>query len=121
MLERERQALLGRAGLPIGDDAAPGESEPSDGVQKAADETNRRALLAVDARARARLTEIDDALGRLDRGTYGICEETGEPIAYARLRAEPTTRHTVEALEQLEDEQARDRSTSVQRDDGEAY
>lgn len=37
-------------------------------------------------------TEIDDALVRLEAGTYGICEKCGEPIAPARLEAMPTAR-----------------------------
>ena len=42
------------------------------------------------------LREIDDALGRIDRGVYGICEGTGEPIARTRLKFEPWTRYTIE-------------------------
>ena len=121
VLERERAALLRRDGPPVGADAAEGEPEPSDLQEKAADEASRRALLALDARARARLNEIDEALRRMQAGAYGVCEETGEPIPYARLRSEPTTRYTVEALELLEDERSRMRSTASERDDGEAY
>jgi DnaK suppressor protein len=121
LLERERESLLRRDGPPVGAGAAEGEAEPSDIQEKAAEEASRRALLALDARARARLGEIDDALGRLEDGSYGICEETGEPIPHARLRSEPTTRYTVEALELLEEEGARARSTAAERDDGKAY
>jgi DnaK suppressor protein len=120
-LERERGALLRRDGPPVGADAVVETAGPTDMQEKAADEATRRALLTLDARARARVTEIDEALRRMDQGVYGVCEETGEPIPHARLRAEPTTRYTVEALELLEDERARDRSTSPDRDDGEAY
>jgi DnaK suppressor protein len=122
LLEREREALLRRAGLPIAEGAGLGEAEPSDLQEKAAEEASRRALLSLDARARARLADIDAALRRFERGTYGICEETGEPIPWARLRAEPTTRFTVEALELLEDEDDRHhRSSSTEPDDGTAY
>ncbi|MBK8240365.1 MAG: TraR/DksA C4-type zinc finger protein [Deltaproteobacteria bacterium] len=54
---------------------------------------------------------------RMREGDYGICEETGEPIPFARLRSEPTTRYTVEALEDLERERARDRTSSGGDDD----
>jgi RNA polymerase-binding transcription factor DksA len=41
------------------------------------------------------LKEIDDALRRLDQGTYGICEECGKPIDEARLEAVPWARYCV--------------------------
>ncbi|URM99359.1 TraR/DksA C4-type zinc finger protein [Actinomadura madurae] len=44
------------------------------------------------SRARTHLTDIDDALRRLDKGTYGICEQCGAPIAAERLTARPATR-----------------------------
>jgi RNA polymerase-binding transcription factor DksA len=50
--------------------------------------------------------EIDEALKRLQKGTYGICELTGKPIPRARLEAIPWTRFTVEAQAQLEREGA---------------
>lgn len=46
--------------------------------------------------------EIDEALKRIERGTYGVCELTGKSIPKARLEAIPWTRFTVEAQAQLE-------------------
>lgn len=46
--------------------------------------------------------EIEEALKRIERNTYGICELTGKPIPRARLDAIPWTRFTVEAQMQLE-------------------
>ena len=48
------------------------------------------------------LREIDDALLRLDEGTYGVCEATGKPIASARLQAKPWARYSVEYARMLE-------------------
>ncbi|HOK76640.1 MAG TPA: TraR/DksA C4-type zinc finger protein [Verrucomicrobiota bacterium] len=48
------------------------------------------------------LYEIDEALKRIERGTYGVCEITGKPIPKARLDAIPWARFTVEAQTQLE-------------------
>jgi len=48
------------------------------------------------------LREIDDALERLQQGTYGTCEATGEPIAKARLEATPWARYCVEYARKLE-------------------
>jgi DnaK suppressor protein len=46
--------------------------------------------------------EIEEALKRIEKGTYGICELTGKPIPPTRLEAIPWTRFTVEAQSQLE-------------------
>ena len=48
------------------------------------------------------LYEIEEALKRIERGTYGQCEMSGKPIAHARLEAIPFTRYTVECQAQLE-------------------
>jgi DnaK suppressor protein len=48
------------------------------------------------------LYEIDQALKRIDMGTYGICEMSGKPIGHARLEAIPFARFTVECQSQLE-------------------
>ncbi len=50
--------------------------------------------------------EIDEALKRIEKNTYGICELTGKPIPRARLDAIPWARFTVEAQAQLEREGA---------------
>ncbi len=48
------------------------------------------------------LYEIEEALKRIDLGTYGMCEMTNKPIAHARLEAIPFARYTVECQSQLE-------------------
>lgn len=45
---------------------------------------------------------IDEALGRVDDGTYGICAECDQPIAKARLEALPYTRYCIECARKLE-------------------
>lgn len=56
-------------------------------------------LLSADQDA---IYEIEEALKRIEKGTYGVCELTGKPIPRARLDAIPWTRFTVEAQAQLE-------------------
>ncbi len=51
-----------------------------------------------------RLREIDSALERIERGSYGICEETDEPIGKKRLEKMPWTRLSITAAEELERE-----------------
>lgn len=49
------------------------------------------------------LTEIRDALQRIDQGTFGICEGTGKPIAKARLNANPWARYCIEYARMVEE------------------
>lgn len=72
-----------------------------------ADAMHFRSKSLVD-RARARLAEVEAAIDRLEAGTYGVCEDTDEPIPFRRLELEPTTRYTVEAQEAREREAERE-------------
>lgn len=49
-----------------------------------------------------RLAEIDRALDRIEKGTYGICEASGEPIQKRRLQAKPWARYTIEVERRME-------------------
>ncbi len=53
-------------------------------------------------RERKLLKKIDSTLARIDEGTYGYCEETGEPIGLQRLIARPTATLSIEAQERRE-------------------
>ena len=55
--------------------------------------------LQMHERMRRQLLEIEHALGRIENGTYGVCEETEEPIEADRLRAIPWTRLSIEGAE----------------------
>ena len=67
------------------------------------------------------LRDIDDALTRMQNGTYGICEVTGELIPVARLKALPFARLTVEAQRGMERHRAgRHRMVGVTFDDAPA-
>jgi DnaK suppressor protein len=55
----------------------------------------RAQLTALRAAARQRIAEVDEALARLDDGTYGICERCHRPIAPERLAARPFARTCV--------------------------
>jgi DnaK suppressor protein len=56
-------------------------------------------FLSMHERLRRQLMEIEMALGRIENGTYGICEETEEPIETDRLLAIPWTRLSIEGAE----------------------
>ena len=51
---------------------------------------------------RVELAELDHALTKIEDRTYGICEDSGEPISEVRLEAIPTARYTIECQEQRE-------------------
>ncbi len=73
-----------------------------DVADRASSETDRAIELRARDRQRKLISKIDAALGRLDEGTYGFCEETGEPIALKRLDARPIATLSVEAQERHE-------------------
>lgn len=56
-------------------------------------------MLTLNDRLRSQLFEIESALGRIESGAYGLCEETDEPIEAERLRAIPWTRLSIEGAE----------------------
>ena len=103
-LETERGRLKSRLGL-IDEDLAGGLAhDVGDQQDVPAEEANRLAERGVQDHVREHLARVEAALHRIESGSYGLCADTDEPIPFARLKAEPTTRYTVEALEMMEKE-----------------
>ena len=71
-------------------------------TDRASLETERAIELRTRDRERKLISKIDAALGRLDSGTYGYCEETEEPIGIRRLEARPIATLSIEAQERHE-------------------
>ena len=71
-------------------------------ADRASSETDRAIELRARDRQRKLIAKIEAALERLEDGTYGYCEETGEPIALKRLEARPIATLSVEAQERHE-------------------
>jgi DnaK suppressor protein len=80
-------------------------------ADRASSETDRAIELRARDRQRKLIAKIDAAIGRIDDGTYGYCEETGEPISLKRLEARPIATLSIEAQERHE------RRERVYRDD----
>ncbi len=73
-----------------------------DEIDKASDETNRALELRIRDRERKLINKIDKALKRVEDGSYGYCEITGQPIGIKRLEARPIVTMTIEAQEEYE-------------------
>ncbi|VVB43224.1 RNA polymerase-binding transcription factor DksA [Beijerinckiaceae bacterium RH AL1] len=71
-------------------------------ADRASSETDRAIELRARDRQRKLISKIEAALARLDDGSYGYCEETGEPISLKRLDARPIATLSVEAQERHE-------------------
>lgn len=89
---------------------AESENHP-DIADRASYETDRAIELRARDRQRKLIAKIEAAIARIDDGTYGYCEETGEPIALKRLEARPVATLSLEAQERHE------RAERVHRDD----
>jgi DnaK suppressor protein len=74
-----------------------------DETDQAVDSLAEGQFLTIQDRLRGQLLEIEIALAKIERGIYGICEETEEPIEPERLLAIPWTRLSVEGAEIRED------------------
>lgn len=86
-------------------------SNHPDLADRASSETDRAIELRARDRQRKLISKIDAALARIEDGSYGYCEETGEPISLKRLDARPIATLSIEAQERHE------RRERVYRDD----
>jgi DnaK suppressor protein len=73
-----------------------------DMADRASSESDRALELRTRDRQRKLISKIDAALKRIEDGTYGYCEETGDPIGLARLDARPIATLSLEAQEMHE-------------------
>ena len=89
---------------------AENENHP-DLADRASSETDRAIELRARDRQRKLISKIESAVARIDDGSYGFCEETGEPISLKRLEARPIATLSLEAQERHE------RNERVFRDD----
>ena len=81
-------------------------------ADRASSETDRAIELRARDRQRKLIAKIDAAIQRIEDGSYGYCEETGEPISLKRLEARPIATLSVEAQERHE------RLERTRRDEG---
>jgi DnaK suppressor protein len=79
----------------------------ADSVDQAAADTDRTISVQIKNRERAILTQIDQALRRLEEGIFGECERCGEEISEARIKAFPFTTVCVDCKAEMESEENR--------------
>jgi DnaK suppressor protein len=108
LLAGRRQELLSDAERTVTgmNDSKDNFPEPAD---RAALESDRNATLRIRDRERKLLSKIEAALERIGEGTYGICEECGEPIGVERLKARPVTTLCIDCKADQEAEERRQR------------
>jgi DnaK suppressor protein len=109
-LENWKSEILDGAKVTIGNLQAESSNHP-DLVDRASAESDKALELRTRDRQRKLISKIDAAIRRIDEGTYGYCDDTGEPIGLRRLEARPTATLSLEAQERHE------RNERVVRDD----
>ena len=91
-----KKSLLNQSQDTLEDLRQGGLNQPDD-IDRASMETDKALDLRTKDRARKLISKINDALKRIEDGTYGYCEETGEPIGLERLEARPVATLSIEA------------------------
>lgn len=100
-LETWKDDILNGAKATISNLQAESSNHP-DLVDRASSESDKALELRTRDRQRKLISKIDAAIRRIDSGTYGYCEDTGEPIGLRRLEARPTATLSLEAQERHE-------------------
>ena len=90
VLHEEMRALLGEAGKTVSEMTAENVNFP-DPTDRATQESDRNFELRIRDRERKLILKIREALERMDKGEFGICELCGEDISEGRLKARPVT------------------------------
>ena len=100
-LESWKNELLKESSQTLNNLQTENEAKP-DMTDRASEEIDRTFELRTRDRERKLINKIDAALRRIEDGTYGYCEETGEPIGLKRLEARPVATLSIEAQEMHE-------------------
>jgi DnaK suppressor protein len=111
----EKNRILSDVSAKIRQESSQEQREIGDIYDIASDERERELSLMLGDRERKKLAEIDLALERINEGTYGVCEECGEPVGEKRLEVLPFTRVCVDCQSRIEREQ---RITGRAEDEG---
>lgn len=106
VLQEEMRSLLEEAGKTVSEMTADTTSFP-DPNDRATQESDRTFELRIRDRERKLLNKIREALGKIDDGTFGICEMCGCEISEARLKARPVTTYCIDCKMEQERKEKR--------------
>ena len=95
LLENKIEDLLSQADNTVSGMTAPKENFP-DPTDRASLESDRNFMLRIRDRESKLIKKIKKALGRIENGTFGICEACGEHISIERLKARPVTTQCID-------------------------
>lgn len=90
-LEKQKEALLADAGVILGNGLNQGNETLTDLGDQASAEADQNFILRLREREQKLLKKIDEAIDRINEGTFGICESCGGQISVKRLKARPVT------------------------------
>ena len=99
----QKEALLAEAGEALNE--LPGQTAFPDLGDQATAEIDRNFMLKLRGRERKLLKKIEDAVERIDKGVFGICDRCGEEINIKRLEARPVTNMCIDCKTQEEEEE----------------
>jgi len=99
-----REKLIAEISENLTPESLTASSDIGDLVDQAGDERDRELSLLLTGRDKEKLSAIDEALEKLEEGTYGICEECGDKIGPGRLKVMPLAKYCVNCQSKLEKE-----------------
>ena len=102
LLEENKRALLLSAKKTLSEEATFDTDDPPDEIDLASSEYTQSMVFRLRDREKFLLKKIDDALARIESGTYGICEICEEEISVKRLEARPVTTMCIRCKEEQE-------------------
>lgn len=104
-LERQKEAILAEAGVLLGTGLNPGNEALPDLGDQASAEADQNFTLRLREREQKLLKKIEEAIERINEGTFGICESCGGEISVKRLKARPVTTLCIECKTKQEAEE----------------
>ena len=100
-----KQKILNSSILTSRDDMKIDQEDLSDEADLANSTINQQVSFSMRNREMVKLRMIERALSKIEEGTFGVCEESGEPIERKRLENQPWTPYCIEIAEEVEREQ----------------
>lgn len=104
-LVKQREDLLSEAEHTLTTKISAEKESFPDPTDQAVAELDSNFLLRLRGREQKLLKKIDEAISRIDGGTYGVCESCGGPISVKRLEARPVTTLCIECKTRQEEEE----------------